>query len=269
MYRGVQEKIIDLRRNYQGHHDSEEHICVAIRCESDLATCLYDFAQDAIVAKELIDFALPCKKRADAIVAINSAEGVAPTASAPGASAPILPLATPPSKKRLRKHDDCPDPSGAARLNLKTAQSIARNFFQFVERHHLQQHLSSMHAGQILVLSIFHSRLSWLKGKTISLKESDHYLLQKPEYTPASKVAGYTSPAHFRKQIQDSATQRIEPEMQAPHICCLCGEGFIDTASLRKHCGRKHHSWQEARKRAFWEAQQMDAIDKDITSPVD
>ena len=122
-----------------------------------------------------------------------------------------------------------------------------------------------MHAGRILVLSIFHSRLAWQKGQVISLKQSDHYRLQKQTYTPASEVAD-PSPAYFRKRIEKSAREQIEPEIQAPYICCLCGEGFVDRRALRKHCFQKHHSWHEARKRTFWEAQQMDAIEEDNNS---
>ena len=163
------------------------------------------------------------------------------------------------TKKRFLQKDD----TSAARLSENIAQSIARSFFKFVERERLQQHLSRMHAGQLLALSLFHSRLAWQKGAVISLKDNDHYLLQKREYTPASAVKA-PSPAYFRNCIQTSATQRIEPEIKAPRICCLCGEGFIDAASLRKHCEQQHHSWHEARKRTFWEAEQMDAPDEEL-----
>ena len=162
--------------------------------------------------------------------------------------------------------DECAQLPSTSRLSKSTAQSIARSFFKFVERERLQQQLSRMHAGQLLVLSIFQSRLAWQKGAVISLKDNDHYLLQKRLYIPASAVKD-SSIAYFRNCIQKSATQRIEPEIQAPRICCLCGEGFIDMASLRKHCEQQHHSWHEARKRTFWEAEQMDAPNEDFNLP--
>ena len=276
MYRQVQEKILELRRTAALRDGAEHSTSEVIRCQEDLAAHIYEFAQDAIVAKEVTEFCLPKSKRADAILAKEPDDTPTPvlpleSPSTPAASSPILPLASPATntkspatntKKRLLQPDD----TRAARLSKNTAESIARSFFKFVERERLQEHLSRMHAGQLLVLSIFHSRLAWQKGAVISLKDNDHYLLQKRLYTPASAVKA-SSPAYFRNCIEKSATQRIEPEIQAPRICCLCGEGFIDMASLRKHCEQQHHSWHEARKRTFWEAQQMDAPNEDFNLP--
>ena len=269
LYRELQEKILELRRTAVPVDGAEHSTGDVIRCQDDLAACIYKFARDAIVAKVLVDFCLPISKRADAIVATEPDNTATPESSwMQAASSPMLPLAnSPPSpvtntKKRLSQNDD----TSAARLSEHVAKSIARSFFKFVERERLQQHLSRMHAGQLLVLSLFHSRLAWQKGAVISLKDNDHYLLQKRLYTPASAVTA-SSPAYFRTCIQKSSTQRIEPEIQAPRICCLCGEGFIDMASLRKHCEQQHHSWHEARKRTFWEAEQMDAPNEDFNLP--
>ena len=264
LYREVQEKILELRRNFQrdeSQQDAEQNPSALIRCEEDLAAHIYDFAEDAIVAQNLVNFALPRNKRADAIVA---KEANAPTLSFASSRTTTV---TQVKKRPLTQLDASVT---SARLDKNVAKTIARSFFKFVEKEGIQHHLSSMHAGQILVLSIFHSRLAWQKGAPIQLRHCDHYRLQKPTYIPACDVSvNIPSPAYFRQRIQESATQPIEPKMQAPYICCLCGDGFIDRASLRKHCDQKHHSWQEARKRTFWEAQQMDAIDEDVNSSHD
>ena len=136
---------------------------------------------------------------------------------------------------------------------------MADGFFKFVEREHLQQHCSRMSAGQILVLCIFHSRLSWQKGKPLQLHDRDHYWIPKPSYTPASQVNA-PSPPHFVQQIRRSATEHVPPEMQPPCSCCLCGKGFIDSPALWKHCELEHHSWAEAAKRTLWEAEQLEAM---------
>ena len=136
---------------------------------------------------------------------------------------------------------------------------MADSFFKFVEQEYLQQHLSRMSAGQILVLCIFHSRLSWQKGKPLELHDRDHYWIPKPTYTPASKVNA-PSPPHFVERIQHSATEHVLPEMQPPRTCCLCGKGFIDAPALWKHCDDEHHSWAEAVKRMLWQAEQLEAM---------
>ena len=128
-----------------------------------------------------------------------------------------------------------------------------------IEREHLQQHFSRMSAGQILVLCIFHSKLSWQKGKPLQLHDRDHYWIPKPSYTPASQVKS-PSPPHFVERITRSATEQVPPEMQPPCSCCLCGKGFIDYPALWKHCDLEHHSWAEAAKRTLWEAEQLEAI---------
>ena len=66
------------------------------------------------------------------------------------------------AKKQLNKHDVghlC-----NVTLSQRTAKAIADSFFRVVVQEHLQQHLSCMSAGQIVVLSIFHTRLSWQKA---------------------------------------------------------------------------------------------------------
>ena len=128
-----------------------------------------------------------------------------------------------------------------------------------VGQEHLHQHLSCMSAGQIVVLCIFHSRLAWQKGKPLELTERDRHWIPMRVYTPASQVQA-PSPPHFVAQIHRSATKLLQPEMQAPRICHLCGKGFIDSAALWKHCDLEHHSWAEARKRMLWEAQQLEAM---------
>ena len=41
--------------------------------------------------------------------------------------------------------------------------------------------------------------------------------------------------------------------MQAPVICQLCGQGFLDNKGLWKHAAAEHHSWAEYRNRLIYE----------------
>ena len=250
----------------------------------DLAAKLCAFASDGVVVKHLIDFALPPKKRADAaeVTALDemllqsTGRGAATEHIAASGAATehtkdtdgedkqadnqteAISAATEhasKSKKQLRKRDA----GHRVTLSQQTAKAIADGFFKFVEQEHLQQHLSRMSAGQILVLCIFHSRLSWQKGKPLKLHDRDHYWIPKPSYTPTSQVNA-PSPPYFVQRIKHSATEHVPPEMQPPCSCCLCGKGFIDSQALWKHCELEHHSWAEAAKRTLWEAEQLEAV---------
>ena len=184
----------------------------------DLTAKLRAFASDGIVVKHLIDFALPPKKRA------NAAEITAKTASAAAGSQCTT--------KQLKQHDDTRlNENYDVALSQQTAKAMANDFFKFVEQEHLQQHLSGMSAGQILVLCIFHSKLSWQKGKPLKLHDRDHYWIPKPSYTPASQVNA-PSPPYFVQRIKHSPTEHVPPGMQPPRSCCLCGKGFIDSPAL-------------------------------------
>ena len=158
---------------------------------------------------------------------------------------------------KLKQSDDSHKTSSHdVTLSQRTAKAMADSFFKFVEQEHLQTHLNLMSAGQILVLCLFHSRLSWQKGKPLELHDRDQYWIPKLTYTPASQVKA-PSPPHFVQRILSSATEHVPPEMQPPRTCCLCGKGFIDTPALWKHCDEEHHSWAEAVKRILWSAEQL------------
>ena len=136
---------------------------------------------------------------------------------------------------------------------------MARSFFKFAEQEHLLTHVATMSAGQILALCIFHSRLSWQKGKPVKLRETDQFCIPKPTYTPASLVQAH-SPPHFVKQVLADAAETGRPAMQPPQKCCLCGKGFLDPPALWAHCEAEHHSWAEAAKRILWEAEQLENL---------
>ena len=116
-----------------------------------------------------------------------------------------------------------------------------------------------MTAGQILALCIFHSRLSWQKGKPVKLRETDQFCIPKPTYTPASLVQA-PSPPHFVQQVRADTAESGRPEMQPSQKCCLCGKGFLDPPALWAHCEAEHHSWAEATKRILWEAEQLEDL---------
>ena len=206
-YRQLQEWIIERRRLQQRGDDVESPARELVRTPEDLAAKLRAFASDSIVVKHLIEFALPPKKRANAaeVTATGASAASGPatehTRSAatehttqPGdtpRSAATEPASE--SKKRLKtNHKDAYDVT----LSQDTAQAMADSFFKFVVQEHLQEHVSRMSAGQILVLCIFHSRLSWQAGKPLQLHERDQYWIPKPSYTPASQVNA-PSPPHF------------------------------------------------------------------------
>ena len=185
-YRQLQEWIIERRRQQQsnaGECCSRELVQTA----EDLAAKPCLFALDGIVVKHLIEFVLPFEKRA------NAAE-VRPT------------MAWDAKEKE------------AVVLSRHTAKAIADDFFEFVQQEHFQQHLALMSAGQILVLCIFHFKLSWLE-----LHDRDQNWKPKPVCTPASAVDASSS-LHFVQQLQADAIELSRPQIQLSRKCCLCGE---------------------------------------------
>ena len=120
-----------------------------MQAAEDFAAELCAFASDGIALKHLIEFALPFEKRA------NAAEVLAKIAWDAKEKKTVV-------------------------LSRYTAKAIADDFFEFVQQEHLQQHLAPMSAGQILVLCIFHVKLSRQKGKPLELRARDQYWIPKP-----------------------------------------------------------------------------------------
>jgi len=301
-YRELQELILQRRRR-QAVDATARAPQQLVTSAEDLASRLRAFASDAIVVKHIIEFALPSKKRANAMEItpkaasaaaanriknrgaatehavcmdeVQDAEDDAPqpqgeSTTADDDSAPAATDITAHSigaatevargqKRLLKKHDDSHQTQHDVTLSESAAKAMADVFFKFIQQAGLQRRLTDMSAGQIVVLCIFHSRLSWQKGKQIQLHKRDQYWIPKPVYTPASQVQS-PSPPHFVQQIHAEDTKRSEALMQPPRTCCLCGKGFIDMAALWKHCEDEHHSWGEAVKRMLWEAEQLEAI---------
>ena len=241
-YAQLQQWIVERRRRL-ACVASDDRARELVQSAEDLATKLQEFASEGIVVKHLAEFALPPKKKDSAVMVTPLSE----EATAPQAT------------KRLKAHDDSDKGAHAITLSPQTATAMADSFFKFVQKDHLQPHLAGMRAGQILTLCIFHSRLSWQKGKPIELLERDQYWLPLPVYTPAEKVSA-PSPPYFVQQLQADATARCAPQIQPPRTCCLCGKGFIDPPALWNHCEAEHHSWSEAVKRMLWEADQLESI---------
>ena len=97
-------------------------------------------------------------------------------------------------KKQLKTHDDSHQTdTPKVTLSQHAAKAMADSFFKFVQQEHLQQHLSRVSAGQILVLCIFHSKLSWQKGKPLELHDRDHYwIIASPRHSfPCGEGEGY------------------------------------------------------------------------------
>ena len=100
--------------------------------------------------------------------------------------------------KRLKQHDDRSGSSNrCVALSRRAAKAMADGFFRFVVRENLQQHLGPLGAGQILVLCIFHSRLSWQKGKPLELHDRDQYwiIASRRHRFPCGEGRGYAP--HF------------------------------------------------------------------------
>ena len=210
-YRQLQEWIMERRRRQQRSDANETSSREIVQTVDDLAAKLCAFASDATVVKQLILFALPPKKHAhaveitvkvasaasehakidnhhdeetdDALQAKSAATEHARSSGDDSARPDDVPRTTGAAtkdavqpKKQLKAHDDShktdvPDVT----LSRQTADEMADSFFKFVQKEHLQQHLSRVTAGQILVLCIFHSRLLWQKGKPLELHERDQY----------------------------------------------------------------------------------------------
>ena len=169
----------------------------------DLAAKFCAFASEVIAVKHLIEFALPPKKRA------NAAEVTAKGASAAaGSQSSGQGDTTEHTKANRRDHeeadDQCETMSAATEhdrkptkqlkqhdvgrqkdshdvvLNQQTAKAMAEGFFKFVEQEHLQQHLSRMSAGQILVLADCRDRKASLCNYTtaITIGYQSRHILQ-------------------------------------------------------------------------------------------
>ena len=122
--------------------------------------------------------------------------------------------------KRLKQHDhghqrNC----HVVTLSQQTAQAMADSFFKFVVQEHLQQHLSRMSAGQILVLCIFHSRLSWLKGKPLQLHTEaiiHSSFISECTFT-STRCTTNTALCYRACTTRDAATMQLLPVWQGIH----------------------------------------------------
>ena len=141
------------------------------------------------------------------------------------------------------------------------ADAIATTFFEFVFKHNLANHISTMTSEQIQVIALFLSHLLRKPPKRVHISERLDLVRQKPTYTPADAIISPHVP-HFVEVSNTvaAATQHVPPTIQAPFICQLCGDGFIKTTELWKHAEQKHHSWAEYRKRLIFEVQQCKTI---------
>ena len=288
-YRQMQEWIVDRRRQ-QAKAASDGATGDIVKTAEDLATRLQEFACDAVVVKHLIEFALPQRQRTRAAEVTTKEQptvrellqqrpllqSTSATASAATEDESDVPVVLPTSDTRAQaatEHQrDQPAETGHTTAAIKNkptdyvvtlsrtaAEAMATKFLQFVTAHNAGQSLNHMSAGQVVVLCIFHSRLSWQKGKPIELNDRDQHWIPKPIYTPASAVNA-PSPPHFVQLLRADATERSRPQIQPPRVCCLCGKGFVDAPALWRHCEADHHSWAEARKRMLWEAEKLESI---------
>ncbi len=96
---------------------------------------------------------------------------------------------------------------------------------------------------------------AWYLGKRQPLSDVLAQCAKKPLHVPAAEVFDGET-VHF---IQDSSAPFAAPLMTPPRVCQLCGRGFRNNRALHKHYDKVHCGVAEARKRIFWEAEQLPA----------
>ena len=163
--------------------------------------------------------------------------------------------------KRFLKLDavDCNTDQMATTSSLvpeALAKAMAEEFGKFINAFQLQERLTAMTTEQILVLALFHGHMRSRAKDRIAVTEHLDLVRTKPRYVPAADVCSPAVP-HFAKVAEGVAgASEHAPEaavMQAPVICQLCGQGFLDNKGLWKHAAAEHHSWAEYRKRLIYE----------------
>ena len=145
---------------------------------------------------------------------------------------------------------------------------VVRSFIEFLE----SLHLSLMLLGDLtrhrlvgllgwfcLVGRLEKKRKPEKRQKDTNHKELSDLLAQVKKrqfFVPPDDVfAGDV--VHFQ---QDSSDPFAAPLITAPRLCELCGRGFKNNRALHKHCETCHAGVAEYRKRTFFEAEQMSAL---------
>ena len=127
---------------------------------------------------------------------------------------------------------------------------MAEKFAKFINAFQLQERLTAMTTEQILVLALFHGHMRSRAMGRIVVTERLDLVRTKPRYVPAADVCSPAVP-HFAKVAEGVAGASEHASeaavMQAPMICQLCGQGFLDNKGLWKHAAAEHHSWAEYR----------------------
>ena len=118
----------------------------------------------------------------------------------------------------------------------------------------LQQVMKRMQVGQLCVLAIWWGLFKYNKGIIGRPSTLTTVFLEKDRYTPMDAVVAPEIPYFTTVRLMG------RPELSAPRVCQLCGEGFKNWESLIGHCSREHASFNEYRKRIFWEAEKCDAL---------
>ena len=254
VYRDLQELILEQRRSVAEPNDTQaagaaEPSSQRDQKSDDLACLLQDFTRDLCTTYFLVHFAFPPRRAEEAADVTLAAEPSGAATPPPLTPCDATEPANTANNTRLLN----------ASLSPAAAKDMVAKFTEFLTENRLLPRVQHISAGHLMVLCIFHARLSWQKGPPIELTSRDKYWIPKPTYTPASRVQA-PSPPFFVQQIQAFATEHGSPRIQPPRTCVLCGKGFVDRAALWRHCEAEHHSWVEARKRIFWEAEQLDAL---------
>ena len=113
------------------------------------------------------------------------------------------------------------------------AKAMAEQFDKFTNAFQLQERLTAMTTEQILVLALFHGHMRSRAKDRIAVTEHLDLVRTKPRYVPAADVCSPAVP-HFAKVAEGVAGASEHASeaavMQAPVICQLCGQGFLDKA---------------------------------------
>eukprot|EP00438_Fugacium_kawagutii_P025227 Skav230240 [mRNA] locus=scaffold1818:78429:87690:+ [translate_table: standard] len=152
-------------------------------------------------------------------------------------------------------------------------ENVVNDMDQFFAKYDLRDLWTSVSQGTLMVWIAWFAILRNHGEKKVKAPEvvtESRTLLKSPvaKYVLSERVDGYPIPPHFKQDAlcmrgvssasYDPATTvrgDVLPVVSAPHVCELCGDGFVTWQDLGKHVEASHVNWAEYRKRVFWHAQ--------------
>ena len=148
----------------------------------------------------------------------------------------------------------------AQRVSKVDWKKLAEEFALFLQAAmlkslQLQQVMKRIQFGKLCVLAIWWGLFKYNIGIIGQPSTLTTVFLEKDRYTPMDAVVAPEIPYFTTVRLMGG-----RPVLTAPRVCQLCGEGFKNWESFIGHCSREHASFNEYRKRLFWEAGKCDAL---------